>query len=204
MPEYTLLCLCPKDHLMVAGYHLTRNTLTFTMISMKIVTTVVLIKKLKVVILTVFQSFVSKLLQLLSKLECCVILSALTNYKKSPRRRLGDHGGCPQGVQWKVCPCARQVWSPQQLLSSEIALLCLPSQTNRDITFSAQLPCLGSCCFGANFVQICCLFWSKSKSLLCKNKSAKWKLDFYPDLLWIVQLPWIFIFFFLNLGLLDS
>lgn len=178
MPEYTLLCLCPKDHLMATGYHHARNTLTFTMIPMKIVTTISLIKEILKIKSHCSYGFPVLCVQFLPKLEHYVILSALTNYRKNPRRRLGDHG---------ACPCARQVWCPQQLRSSEIAVLCLPSKTYKGISFTGQLPCLGSCCLVENIFRFAAYFWSKPKSLLWKNKSAKWKLDLYPDLLWFLK-----------------
>lgn len=90
-----MLCLCPKYHLMVTDYHHARNTLTFTIILMKIVTTINKKNKLKVIILTVSQNFVSNLLQLLPKLEVVWYWGLWQIIKKNPRRRLGDHGVSP-------------------------------------------------------------------------------------------------------------
>ena len=97
---------------------------------------VIIKKELKVIILTGFQSFVSNLVQPLSNPVCYVILSALPNYKKKSRRRLGDHVGFPQGVQWQACPCAREAGSPQQLLSSKMAVLSLHNKVNKGIGFT--------------------------------------------------------------------
>lgn len=37
----------------------------------------------------------------------------------------------PRGVQWKVCPGARKVWSPQQLLSKKLPYFVFPAKLTR-------------------------------------------------------------------------
>lgn len=103
--------------------------------------------------------------------------------KKIPGEGWGTMEAVSRGLQWKVCPCAREAGSPQQLLSSKITVLSLHSKVNKGIGFTDQLPCLGSCWFGIKCVLICCFIWFKPKSQFWKNKSGNWKLVLNPDLL---------------------